>query len=294
MQPFVPNRFYSYKQCFYVVLVRARHRKSAVAAVSFIAEPNSNEEEEEEEENNEDNDDIFANARTYQSQLLQAGPSLQVVPQSELSNVSLDNLECILKVLWGPTSSNSSQMVELTPTTDLDYGEACNLFKLPGRKLHKIYRIQNTTLFIQYMTEKRKMDQKYSTQADSSVCKELYLYHGTDRRNVESINANGFDRSYSGVHDSGCYGQGAYFARDLGYSAYDYYSPVDITSGHKFVYVARVLVGRFCQGHINMKHLPNQESGIPFDSAVNNLTHPGEFVIFRDIRAYPTYLYEFS
>ena len=221
-------------------------------------------------------------------------PSLQAVPQSELSNVSLDNLECILQVLWGPTSSNSSQMVELTPTTDLEYGEACNLFKLFGRKLHKIYRIQNATLFIQYMTEKRKMDQKYANQADSSVCKELFLYHGTDRKNVESINAHGFDRSYSGVHDSGLFGSGVYFARDLSYSAIDYYSPVDITSGHKFVYVARVLVGRFCQGHFNMKHLPNQENGIQFDSAVNNVINPTEFVIFRDTRAYPLYLYEFS
>ena len=185
-------------------------------------------------------------------------------------------------------------MVELTATTDVDYGEACNLFKLPGRELHHIYRVQNVTLFVQYMTEKRKMDQMYATQADFSVNKELFLYHGTNRRNVESINANGFDRSYSGVHDSGFYGKGAYFARDLSYSADDYYSPVDTTSGHKFVYIARVLVGRFCQGNANMKHLPNQESGIPFDTAVDNLADPNEFVIFRDIRAYPTYLYEFS
>ena len=219
---------------------------------------------------------------------------LQPVPQTELSNVSLDNLECMLEALWGPTSGSTSQMVQLTDKTDLeDFGQASNLFKLPGRTLHKIYRVQNVTLFVQYMTEKRKMDQMYATQADSSVSKELFLYHGTNRTNVENINANGFDRSYSGTNGTS-YGKGAYFARDLSYSAKDKYSPVDATSGHKFVYAARVLVGRFCQGTPNMQYLPNQESGIPFDSAVDNVAYPNFFVIFRDIRSYPSYLFEFS
>ena len=219
---------------------------------------------------------------------------LQPVPQTELSIVSLDNLECILQALWGTTSGSTSQMVQLTATTDLeDFGQASNLFKLPGRTLHNIYRVQNVTLFVQYMTEKRKMDQMYATQADFSVSKELFLYHGTNRMNVENINANGFDRSYSGTNGT-VYGKGAYFARDLSYSANDKFSPVDATSGHKFVYAARVLVGRFCQGTPNMQYLPNQESGISFDSAVDNVAYPNVFVIFRDIRAYPSYLFEFS
>ncbi len=30
--------------------------------------------------------------------------------------------------------------------------------------------------------------------------KELMLFHGTSRENVEKINANGLNRSYAGVH----------------------------------------------------------------------------------------------
>ena len=232
----------------------------------------------------------FQNAtetRPYTYQFL----PLQPVPQSELSTVSLDNFERILKGMWSTTSGNTSQMVELTATTDKDYAEAFNLFKLPGGTLHKIFRVQNATLFLQYMTEKRKMDQIYATQTASSVSHEHFLYHGTNRTNVDNINANGFDRSYSGAAHGTALGNGTYFARDIAYSAG--YSTVDTSSGHKFLYVARVLVGRFCQGFSGMQHLPNQKTGIPFDCAVN-VTTPSVFVIFRDIRAYPTYLYEFS
>ena len=76
---------------------------------------------------------------------------LQPVPQIELSNDSSDNLECInvLKAWWRNTSGCTSQMVKLTATTDLeDFGQARTLFKLPGRTLHNIYRVQNVTLFM--------------------------------------------------------------------------------------------------------------------------------------------------
>ena len=53
------------------------------------------------------------------------------------------------------------------------------------------------------MTEKRKMDKMYATQADSSVSKKLFLYHGTNRTNVENINTNGFDRSYLRIERHG-------------------------------------------------------------------------------------------
>ena len=135
--------------------------------------------------------------------------------------------------------------------------------------------------------------QLYAIQADSSSMRyERFLYHGTKRSNVENINAKGFDRSYSGAHAT-LYGKGSYFARNLSYSAH--YSPVDTNSGHKFVYVARVLVSRhFCVGNQNMQHLPNQENGCPFDSAVDNVAESTIFEIFRDTCAYPQYLYEFS
>ena len=224
----------------------------------------------------------------------------RTVPPNERSNTSIlsnDHILLHLPATWVPMERNMiSQMVELNVVTaSVEYTEARKLFQLANKTIHKIYRVQNPTLHWQYTMEKDFMYQLYAIQAHSSFMRyERFLYHGTKRSNVENINAKGFDRSYSGAHAT-LYGKGSYFARDLSYSAHDNYSPVDTSSGHKFVYVARVLVGRcFCVGNPNMQHLPNQENGRPFDSAVDNVTEPTIFVIFRDTCAYPQYLYEFS
>ena len=181
-------------------------------------------------------------------------------------------------------------MTEITDHSD--FGEARQLYQslfCSGKTLHHIYRIQNSTLYLQYMAEKRKLEQG----AEPYMCNELYLYHGTSAHSVAGINENGFDSSYAGAHAT-MYGHGSYFARDLKYSTSDDYSPVDPTNGHQFVYAARVLVGHFCQGAPDMQHLPLQKNGQTYDSAVDNLAEPYLFVIFRDTSSYPVYLYEFS
>lgn len=224
-------------------------------------------------------------------------PPLQPVPQDDLSTNPITGLP----LTWTPMSvsnggaPNQFQIVEVVPKLmgdNSEFHEALRLFELPDRKIHRIFRVQNPTLYQQYMAERKKMHRMYDS---TTYCNELYLFHGTKRANVENINANGFDRSYAGANAT-LLGMGAYFARDVRFSAQDKYSLVDQSSGHKFVYVARVLVGRFCQGAPNMQHPPNQgnQAGCPFDSAVDNVAEPTVFVIFRDTRAYPLYLFEFS
>ena len=58
-------------------------------------------------------------------------------------------------------------------------------------KLHKIERIQNPRLYTAYQAAKKSM---------RGHDNELRLFHGTEAENVDSINANNFDRSFSGVH----------------------------------------------------------------------------------------------
>ncbi len=66
---------------------------------------------------------------------------------------SLTNLLTFFK----PCGVLRAAMVQLNAITDLeDFNQASNLFNLPGRTLHNIYRVQNATLFVQYMTDKRR------------------------------------------------------------------------------------------------------------------------------------------
>lgn len=60
------------------------------------------------------------------------------------------------------------------------------------------------------------------------------------------------------------------------------------------IFVARVLKGFYQLGTSSHKHPDPQQSGDPYDATVDNITNPTIFVIYRDSRAYPLYLYVFS
>ena len=84
------------------------------------------------------------------------------------------------------------------------------------------------------------------------------------------------------------YGDGNYFAVNSSYSVT--YSKANIRS-QKFMYVARVLVGKFAQGSRGMKTPPKKGSGTDlYDSVVDNIHSPSIFVVFPDNQSYPEYL----
>lgn len=56
----------------------------------------------------------------------------------------------------------------------------------------------------------------------------------------------------------------------------------------------RVLVGIFQKGKENQKVPEAQPSGEQYDSTVDDDKNPSIFVIYRDQRAYPEFLYEFK
>ena len=104
------------------------------------------------------------------------------------------------------------------------------------------------------------------------------------------------ERSFAIIHNqipffSGTvYGQGCYFARDASYS--DRYAQPD-PQGVKRMYVARVLTGQYTTGSNAMIVPPPKDPKDPavlFDSAVDNMSNPGIYVVFYDANAYPEYL----
>ena len=62
---------------------------------------------------------------------------------------------------------------------------------------------------------------------------------------------------------------------------------------HQVLYLARVLVGRYCQGSSKIKKPPainSEQPEILFDSMVNNINDPSIFVVYYDNQSYPEYL----
>lgn len=87
--------------------------------------------------------------------------------------------------------------------------------------------------------------------------------------------------------------RGVYFATDASNSARDSVSAPD---GNKMkrMYRAKVVTGHYFKGERGIRSPLERINGIYYDSAVNCLTSPTEFVIFHDAQAYPDYCIEFT
>ena len=89
------------------------------------------------------------------------------------------------------------------------------------------------------------------------------------------------------------YGRGVYFARDASFCV-KYARGAVI--GARYVYLARVLVGKYCQGNSGMIIPPPKILSRPeilFDSVVDDPGDPAIFVVFYDTQCYPEYLISF-
>lgn len=92
------------------------------------------------------------------------------------------------------------------------------------------------------------------------------------------------------------YGQGVYFAADASYSAQS--NLAGYKSGMKrYMFLSKALTGEFVKGNPSMRVLPpvkpTQPTGL-YDSAVDDVNNPMEFVIFHDTQAYPEYLITYT
>ena len=158
----------------------------------------------------------------------------------------------------------------------------------PNRTVRAVYRVCNTHREVQYHLEKTQMDRR----GDGTGANEERLFHGTDAATCAKIVANGFNRSFSAV---AAYGKGVYFAARASYSANPRYAR-PARDGVQSMFLARVLVGRFCVGTGNMVAPPPIAAGSPrvYDSMVDDAAHPSIYVgCHNDNRALPDYLIEF-
>jgi len=203
--------------------------------------------------------------------------------------------EMQLPSCWEPMFPNESlRKVPLKGNTS-EYKNIARKVQLPrSQKIIKIERIQNPSLYKQYLVRKEHMERNWQPGKPDI---ERQLWHGTSTDTVANINQTGFNRSYCGKNAT-AYGQGVYFARDFIYSAKDNYS-VPSSDGHKSVYHSLVLSGELTLGQSRYVEPPlrtGSTSGGPdrYDSVVNDPADPEIFVIFSDTQAYPQYLITFK
>ncbi|XP_053373223.1 protein mono-ADP-ribosyltransferase PARP14-like [Mercenaria mercenaria] len=200
-----------------------------------------------------------------------------------------------LPTTWDDMNGVNLRVVTLKPTSK-EYDEIEQTFLKSAAKratyiVNKIDRIQNVTLWEQYMTKKKQLDE----QNPPGTQNEQLLWHGTREDAVDSINAHGFNRRFCGENAT-AYGNGVYFAVDASYSCSETYSRPN-RNGIKRMYYCRVLSGEYAKGESGMKVPPPKPSGghhALFDSVVNNMMNPNMFVIFHDTQACPEYLIQFK
>nr|XP_055064621.1 protein mono-ADP-ribosyltransferase PARP14-like [Misgurnus anguillicaudatus] len=206
--------------------------------------------------------------------------------QIELQRVDLSDA---LPSNWDDMKDKSVVLVNLT-TTSNEYADVEKEFRRTGLTFNiiQIERVQNSTLWKNYMIKKEELEAKNNHKNNEKL-----LFHGTAPDKTDHINHHGFNRSYAGMNGA-MYGNGTYFAVDPSYSARGYSKPD--ASGHKRMYLARVLVGDFTQGKSGML-VPPAKSSISADlynSVTDNTNNPTMFVIFNDVQAYPEYLITFK
>ncbi|OCT63244.1 protein mono-ADP-ribosyltransferase PARP14 [Xenopus laevis] len=207
-----------------------------------------------------------------------------------IERVSKSGLSTSLPDNWDPMEKEQLKIVPLNPGSP-EYNSVEGMFAQTCQmKIMKIQRVQNQYLWHNYQIKKQSIDTK-----NSSTNNEKQLFHGTNPGTIDNVNNNGFNRSFAGKNAS-IIGNGTYFAVDANYSADDTYSKPD-TSGHKHMYLARVLTGTFTTGQKDLIAPPPKTQSNPtdlYDSVTDNMNQPSMFVIFNDIQAYPEYLITFT
>uniref|UniRef100_H0X2S8 Zinc finger CCCH-type containing, antiviral 1 n=1 Tax=Otolemur garnettii TaxID=30611 RepID=H0X2S8_OTOGA len=141
-------------------------------------------------------------------------------------------------------------------------------------KIEKIKIIQNLELLNNFKRKKMQMTNKT----------EKLLFYATRRAYVESICANNFNLILHETHESK-YGKGYYFAEDAIYSHKN--CPYD--AKNIIMFIARVLVGSFIEGHMTYTSPPPG-----YDSCVDTRGSPSVFVIFDKDQIYPEYVIEYT
>ncbi|XP_046849875.1 protein mono-ADP-ribosyltransferase PARP15-like [Xenia sp. Carnegie-2017] len=172
------------------------------------------------------------------------------------------------------------------PRHQKEYNEvSADFLKTARHKIISIQRVQNPTLYKQYLLKKKSLDAK------NGSC-EKWLFHGTAGNNLQKINESGLNRSFSGYSHGAAHGRGVYFATDASMSA-GYAQPYGST-GSRYMYRTKVAVGKFTLSNQSFVVPPDISPGNAYDSVVDNMANPKIYVLFYDNQYYPEYLITFT
>ncbi|KAK6178600.1 hypothetical protein SNE40_013353 [Patella caerulea] len=206
-------------------------------------------------------------------------------------NVDVAGIDARIPNYWAKDVTGNLNVITLEESSD-EYKEVEKNFRATlGResaKITQIERIQNLSLFQQYVSKKGQMKQDLP---NTVVVEKEVLWHGTDSAAVNNINKNGFSRSYCGKN-AVAYGEGVYFAVNSSYS-YDY---AEENSDRFYqMYQCRVLIGDYTRGKHGCRQPEiNPKSQLTFHSLVDDVENPTMHIIFHDTQAYPDYLISFT
>ncbi|XP_043935556.1 protein mono-ADP-ribosyltransferase TIPARP-like [Protopterus annectens] len=154
-----------------------------------------------------------------------------------------------------------------------------------------IYKIQNDFLWNKYSSQKKFMARNLKGEETSQL--EKHLFHGTTENSVTAIYKLNFDPRVSGKNGTH-YGDGTYFAQNAQYS--NTYA-IPSNNGCRYMFLAKVLVGKYARGFSSYRRPPPLQSSCPdsslYDSCVDNVINPTIFVIFDSCQCYPHFLIKY-
>ncbi|XP_069752986.1 protein mono-ADP-ribosyltransferase TIPARP isoform X1 [Narcine bancroftii] len=179
---------------------------------------------------------------------------------------------------------------------DKSYRTVYNLFHktVPETKFRilNILRVQNPYLWEKYKRKKEYMSRKMSEM--DKILNERHLFHGTSQDAVDAICKHNFDPRVCGKHAT-MFGQGTYFAKKASYS---HNFSKKSQEGVHYMFLAKVLIGKYTLGKPTMRRPPPQTPADPssdlYDSCVDNWLEPQIFVIFNDDQSFPYFIIQYE
>ncbi|XP_059776047.1 protein mono-ADP-ribosyltransferase TIPARP isoform X2 [Balaenoptera ricei] len=147
-------------------------------------------------------------------------------------------------------------------------------------------------ILLPYLQKKEYMNRKMFGR--DRIINERHLFHGTSQDVVDGICKHNFDPRVCGKHAT-MFGQGSYFAKKASYS---HNFSKKSSKGVHFMFLAKVLTGRYTMGSHGMRRPPPVNPGSVtsdlYDSCVDNFFEPQIFVIFNDDQSYPYFVIQYE
>ena len=141
---------------------------------------------------------------------------------------------------------------------------------------------------------RKKQNMRLIARRNRQAVNEKNLFHGTTPDSVEAICKQNIDWRLHGKNASK-YGEGSYFAVNASYS--HFYAKRD-DNMFQFMFVTKVLVGSYTEGHSSYRRPPPKQPSDPasdlYDSCVDNTSNPTIFVVFDTDQFYPEYIIQYS